>query len=89
MLARSDRFAGNVSCLAIIFSGPSRDGPSTLGVHACLLLEQAGIFLVRRACAAAWGCKSPAQPDGGEGLVKRKGVVARRGLKEAYSKTTT
>jgi hypothetical protein len=45
MLARSDRFAGNVSCLAIIFSGPSRDGPSPLGVHACLLLEQAGIFL--------------------------------------------
>ena len=25
------------------------------------------------ACSAAWGCKSPAQPDGGEGLVKRKG----------------
>jgi hypothetical protein len=26
------------------------------------------------------------QPDGGEGLAKRKGVVARRGLKEARSK---
>jgi hypothetical protein len=32
------------------------------------------------------GCKSPIQPDGGEGLAKRKGVVARRGLKEAWSK---
>jgi hypothetical protein len=54
MLARSDRFAGNVSCLAIIFSGPSRDGPSTLGVHACLLLEQAGIFLIlAHGCAVA------------------------------------
>jgi hypothetical protein len=31
----------------------------------------------------AWGCKSPVQPDGGEERVKRKGVVARQGLKEA------
>jgi hypothetical protein len=30
--------------------------------------------------------KSSIQPDGGEGLAKRKGVVARRGLKEAWSK---
>ena len=28
-------------------------------------------------------CKSSIQPDGGEGLAKRKGVVTRRGLKEA------
>jgi hypothetical protein len=27
------------------------------------------------------------QPDGGEGLAKRKGVAVRRGLKEARSKT--
>ena len=27
--------------------------------------------------------------DGGEGLAKRKGVVARRGLKEARSKAVT
>ncbi len=26
-----------------------------------------------RACSIAWGCKSPAQPDGGEVLAKRKG----------------
>jgi hypothetical protein len=32
------------------------------------------------------GCKSPIQPDGGEGLAKRKGVIARWGLKEAWSK---
>src|SRR5471030_195023 len=49
----------------------------------------AGFFSVRRACATAWGCESPAQPDGGEGLAKRKGVVVRRGLKEARSKATT
>jgi hypothetical protein len=30
--------------------------------------------------------ESSIQPDGGEGLAKRKGVVARRGLKEAWSK---
>src|SRR5260370_22012345 len=39
--------------------------------------------IVCRTCSTAWGCKSPAQPGGGEGLEKRKGVVARRGLKEA------
>src|SRR5471030_2992972 len=51
---------------------------------------RAGFFFsVRRACATAWGCESPAQPDGGEGLAKRKGVVVRRGLKEARSKATT
>ena len=31
--------------------------------------------------------KSSIQLDGGEGLAERKGVVARRGLKEAWSKT--
>jgi hypothetical protein len=39
-------------------------------------------FMARR-------CKSSTQPDGGEGLAKRKGeitLVARRGLKEAWSK---
>ncbi len=35
------------------------------------------------------GESPPVQPDGGEGLVKRKGVVVRRGLKEAWSKTMT
>jgi hypothetical protein len=46
-------------------------------------------FLVCRACLAAWRCKSSTQPDGGEGLAKRKGVVVRRGLKEAWSKAVT
>src|SRR4051794_27785686 len=45
--------------------------------------------VVCRACSTAWGCKSPTQPDGGEVLAKRKGVAARRGLKEAWSKTAT
>src|ERR687893_5244 len=46
-------------------------------------------LVVCRACSIAWGCKSPAQPDGGEVRAKRKGVAARRGLKEAWSETAT
>jgi hypothetical protein len=46
-------------------------------------------LVVCRACSTAWGCKSPTQPDGGEVLAKRKGVAARRRLKEAWSKTAT
>jgi hypothetical protein len=42
--------------------------------------------IVCRTCSTAWGWKSPAQPGGGEGLEKRKGIVARRGLKEAWIK---
>ena len=44
------------------------------------------LFVVCRACSTAGRCKSSTQPDGGEELAKRKGVVARRGLKEAWSK---
>jgi len=44
---------------------------------------------VCRACSEAWRWESSAQPDDGEGLAKRKGVVARRGLKEAWSKAAT
>ncbi len=35
------------------------------------------------------GYEFPVQPDGGEGLATRKGVVVRRGLKEACTKATT
>jgi len=35
------------------------------------------------------GVKVPVQPGGGEGLEKRKGVVARRGLKEAWIKSAS
>lgn len=45
-----------------------------------------GLFMVCRACSTAWRWKSFTQPDGGEGLAKRKGVTARWGLKEAWSK---
>ena len=45
-----------------------------------------GLAFVCRACLAAWGCKSPSHPDGGEVIAKRKGVVVRRSLKEAWSK---
>src|ERR1700722_2444144 len=37
-------------CSGVTFAGPARSR---------------AFLLVRRACAAAWGCKSPAQPDGG------------------------
>jgi hypothetical protein len=37
-------------------------------------------------CSTAWRWKSSSHPDGGEVIAKRKGVVARRGLKEAWSK---
>ncbi|SCC56253.1 hypothetical protein GA0061070_10382 [Kosakonia oryziphila] len=46
-------------------------------------------FFMRAGYALQPGGKPPVQPDGGEGLVKRKGVVVRRGLKEAWSKTMT
>jgi len=48
--------------------------------------DAGGLLLVCRAWSTAWRWKSSIQPDGGEGLAKRKGVVARRGLKEAWSK---
>ena len=34
----------------------------------------------------SWRWKSSIQPDGGEGLAKRKGGIARWGLKKARSK---
>jgi len=34
---------------------------------------------VCRACPTVWRWKSSTQPDGGEGLAKRKGVIARQG----------
>ena len=43
---------------------------------------------VRRTCLTARRCKFSTQPDGGEGLAKRKGFAVRRGLKEAWSKCT-
>ena len=46
-------------------------------------------LVVCPACSVAWGCKSPVQPDGGEGRVKHKGVIARWRLKEVRSKTAT
>jgi len=39
-----------------------------------------------RACTAILGCKSPAQPDGGEGLAERQGLPATVALKGAPSK---
>ena len=46
-------------------------------------------LLVRRACSMAWRCESSSQPDRGEVIAKRKGVAARRGLKEAWSKNAS
>jgi hypothetical protein len=46
-------------------------------------------FVVCPACSIAWGWKSPIRPDGGEGLAKHKGVIARWRLKAVRSKTAT
>src|SRR5208337_2007336 len=46
-------------------------------------------IVVCPACSIAWGWKSPVQPDGGEGLAKHKGVIARWRLKAVWSKTAT
>ena len=51
--------------------------------------QAGGFLLVCRACSTARRCKSFSQPDGGEVIAKRKGVVVRRGLKEAWSKRTS
>jgi DNA invertase Pin-like site-specific DNA recombinase len=49
--------------------------------HSALLQKaQRGALVVCWACSAAWGCKSPAQPDGGEGLVKTQGLSPRGGV---------
>ena len=45
--------------------------------------RKAGAFLCVPSMIDSLGWKSSVQPDGGEGLAKRKDVVARRGLKEA------
>jgi hypothetical protein len=64
--------------------------PEPVHGTASLFESQAtGLLVVCRACSIARGCKSPTQPDGGEVLAERKGVAARRGLKEAWSKVAT
>jgi hypothetical protein len=61
-------------------SGPF-EGPATVKLPAL-----PGDIYVCRACLTAWGWKSPSQPDGGEVIAKRNGIVVRRGRKEAWSK---
>ena len=64
-------------------------GSAGTGAYSASLGPPRGPLVVCRACSTAWGCKSPTQPDGGEVLAKRKGVVARRRLKAAWSQTAT
>jgi hypothetical protein len=45
-----------------------------------------GFSLCAPSTTTAWRWKSSIQPDGGGGLAKRKGVIARWGLKKARSK---
>src|ERR1700736_2269539 len=66
--------------------GPRRDAP--LLAHRPRSLRQWRL-VVCPACSIAWGWKSPIQPDGGEGLAKHKGVIARWRLKAVRSKTAT
>src|ERR1700722_12736534 len=72
---------GNLGCLSPTHPAKSKPWPKSR-------LPRSGL-VVCLACSIAWGCKSPSQPDGGEGLAKRKGISARRCLKEARSKTAT
>ncbi|CAO5682484.1 MAG: hypothetical protein HEEMFOPI_01698 [Holosporales bacterium] len=51
-----------------------------------ILQQLAGQIPVCQAWPKPWGCKSSIQPDGGEGLEKRKGTVVRLCLKEAWIK---
>src|ERR1039457_6273747 len=44
-------------------------------------------LVVRWVCSAAWRCKSSAQPDGGEGLVKRKGYRREAASEESVKQT--
>src|SRR5215471_19401894 len=44
-------------------------------------------LVVCPACSIAWGWKSLIQPDGGEGLAKHKGGIARWRLKAVQRKT--
>jgi len=72
---------GSLGCLSPTHPAKSKPWPKSR-------LPRSGL-VVCRACSIAWGCKSPSQPDGGEGLAKRKGISARRCLKEVWSKTAT
>jgi len=56
--------------------------------HLATNYRESGL-VVCPACSIAWGWKSPVQPDGGEGLAKHKGVIARWRLKAVWSKTAT
>jgi len=51
--------------------------------------QRRSLTRVCRACSTVWRWKSSTQPDGGEGLAKRKGVTVRWGLKEARSKSAS
>src|SRR6202030_53897 len=59
----------------------------TLNYRGCPLSTGSAGHVVCPACSIAWGWKSPVQPDGGEGLAKHKGVIARWRLKAVRSKT--
>jgi hypothetical protein len=59
--------------------------PLHLELH-CLSPLRRGFLLCAEHDRQAWRWKSSIQPDGGEGLAKRKGVIARRRPEEAWSK---
>src|SRR5262245_55531629 len=74
-------------------SAPQMAGPEMivnqgLGTLQIWRYRDSGL-VVCPACSYAWGCKSPVQPDGGEGRVKHKGVIARWRLKEVRSRAAT
>jgi hypothetical protein len=54
-----------------------------------MLREDKESFSLNQLWVISGPTKSSTQPDDGEGLAKRKGVIVRWGLKEAWSKTAT
>jgi hypothetical protein len=79
---------GGVLGLGLLLN--SRGKKNAVGLVAAWLKHLIGFRKDRREavflCVQAWStacrCKSSIQPEGGEGLAKRNGVIARRGLKE-------
>src|SRR5215813_7315949 len=78
---------GRASCAVMASRVFVRGGIGQLGAHRRIAPVD---LVVCPACSIAWGCKSPVQPDGGEGLAKHKGVIRgvapRWRLKEVRSK---
>ncbi len=68
---------------------PHADADPSISVGGGVRAANAARREVGRAWLTAWECESHTQVDGTEVLAKRKGIFARRCLKEAWSKSVT